>query len=289
MQGDRCFFCGDDDSLYPQREVSSFNVGAQIRQLVKASSNEEWKVKLQPLSPDDVRAIDIKYHLKCYVKHVQCSGPSPTTTASNDECARALCADKEFLVILTTMLSEGQILSMTRVCSIYEQVMQSTVLYRTCTVKAAKAKVLQNLGGEAEFAIPHYKQRETICSSAARNAAIREAAKHATNADQDMMAVMNAATVIHQDILNCVSQKWSFSGLLNSERAHSRVPLSFQMLFKWILQGTSSGAEIHDSETKRASLDNVYASCPVASPAMGHVPPPRFTRFFHFTSETQKI
>ena len=96
---------------------------------------------MQPLSPDDARAIDIKYHLKCYVKHVQRSGPSATTTASDDKCARALCADKEFLAILTTMLSKGQILSMTRVCSIYEQVMQSSGLYRTLSMKEAKAKV----------------------------------------------------------------------------------------------------------------------------------------------------
>ena len=156
VQGDRCFFCGDNDSLYPLHEVSSFNVGAQIRQAVEASSNEEWKVKLQPLSPDDARAIDIKYHLKCYVKHVQRSGPSATTTASDDKCARALCADKEFLAILTTMLSKGQILSMTRVCSIYEQVMQSSGLYRTLSMKEAKAKVLQNMGGDVEFARPHY-------------------------------------------------------------------------------------------------------------------------------------
>ena len=51
-----------------------------------------------------------------------------------------------------------------------------------------------------------------------------------------------------------MSQKWSFSGSLNSERAHSHVPLSLQTLLKWILQGTSSGAEIHDSEIECASL-----------------------------------
>jgi len=54
---------------------------------------------------------------------VQRSVPSETMTASNDKCALALCADMEFVVILRTMLLEGQILSMGTVCSVYEQVM----------------------------------------------------------------------------------------------------------------------------------------------------------------------
>ena len=100
LQGNQCLFCGDDDSRYALQEVSSSNVGRQIRQVVEASSNEEWKAKLQP---DDARSIDVKYHLKCYVKYVQRSGPSETVTTSNDEHARAVCANMEFVAILRTM------------------------------------------------------------------------------------------------------------------------------------------------------------------------------------------
>jgi len=50
---------------------------------------------------------DIKNHLKCYVRYVQRPVPSETVTASNDECALAVCAVMEFVAILRTMLLEG--------------------------------------------------------------------------------------------------------------------------------------------------------------------------------------
>jgi len=48
-----------DNAGYAVHEVSSFNVGGQIRQIVegKASSNEKWKVKLHSLRPGDTRAM----------------------------------------------------------------------------------------------------------------------------------------------------------------------------------------------------------------------------------------
>ena len=98
------------------------------------------------------------------VKYVQRSGPSETVTTSNDEHAHAVCANMEFVAILRTMLSEGQILSMATVCSIYEQVMQSSGLHRTRTMKETKAKMLEHLAGEVEFVTPHFKQLQVICS-----------------------------------------------------------------------------------------------------------------------------
>jgi len=48
-----------DNAGYAVHEVSSFNVGGQIRQIVegKASGYEKWKVKSHPLSPGDTRAM----------------------------------------------------------------------------------------------------------------------------------------------------------------------------------------------------------------------------------------
>jgi len=48
-----------DNAGYAVHDVSSFNVGGQIRQIVegKASSYEKWKVKSHPLCPGDARAM----------------------------------------------------------------------------------------------------------------------------------------------------------------------------------------------------------------------------------------
>jgi len=115
-------------------------------------------------------------------------------------------------------------------------------------MKKAKAKVLEHLAGEVEFVKPHYKQRRLYA-----HAAIRDTVTFA-GSDQDMTAIMNAATIIRRVILNSVSQKWSFSWSISCESAKSHVTLSLQTLVKWILQGTGSGTEICDDETERASL-----------------------------------
>ena len=51
-----------------------------------------------------------------------------------------------------------------------------------------------------------------------------------------------------------VAQKWSFSGTLCEPDRHSRIPVSLRMLLKWILQGTGSGAEVHNEEIEQASV-----------------------------------
>lgn len=68
---EKCFFCQKQtkDSLH---EVSSFNAGKQLKEAVQKSNNQQWKVQLSAaITADDARAIDVKYHLKCWVQNVQ--------------------------------------------------------------------------------------------------------------------------------------------------------------------------------------------------------------------------
>lgn len=71
ISADLCFFC-QKETKYPLHEVSSFNAGQQLREAVQESNNQQWKVQLSAaISSDDARAIDVKYHLKCWVQNVQ--------------------------------------------------------------------------------------------------------------------------------------------------------------------------------------------------------------------------
>lgn len=65
---------------------------------------------------------------------------------------------------------------------------------------------------------------------------------------------MKCATIIRRDILAVAAQKWSFSGSLISEDQQNHVPITLQMLLKWILQGTSDGAHVRSNDTEKACL-----------------------------------
>ena len=168
LKADRCFFCNEGSDEDPLHEVTSFNVGRRIREAVEASQNREWQVKLQPLNPDDVRLIDIKYHLYCYVKYVQRSGQRDVPVASYDDHIREVCVDTEFFSILRKMLTGGKFVAMDAITGIYDQLMLLSGLNRTYTSKEVKAKILKNMASEVEFARPHVNRPETICSRESR-------------------------------------------------------------------------------------------------------------------------
>jgi hypothetical protein len=251
-RGRQLFFCNKGSDKNVLHEVTSFNVGRQIREAVELSGNREWQVKLQPLNPDDARAIDIK--LYCYVKHVRLSGVHDVPVPTNDDLIHQISVDTEFFSILRNMLTEGTFLSMDTIRGIYEQLMQSHGSNKSYSSKEVKAKILHNMPGEVEFARPYFNRPETVCSSESKNAAVRDAAKQAGNPQQDILTIMNCATIIRRDILAASSQKWSFNGSLCCDDRQQRVPVSLQMLLKWILRGTGNGTEVRNEEVEQASL-----------------------------------
>ena len=109
------------------------------------------------------------------------------------------------------------------------------------------------MASEVEFARPQVNRPETVCSRESKNAAVCGAAAQA-DLEQDMLHIMKCATVVRRDILDSVAQKWLFSGTLCEPDRHSRIPVSLRMLLKWILQGTGSGAEVHNEEIEQASV-----------------------------------
>ena len=132
---DRCLFCNEGKDKGEVHEVRSMNVGRQIREVVEKSDNREWQVRMQPLNPDDARAINVKYHLYCYVKYVQRAGSGDQDTASNDEVMHRMSVDTEFCSLLRSMLSDGSFFSMDVVREVYVQLLESHCLGRSCTSK----------------------------------------------------------------------------------------------------------------------------------------------------------
>ena len=67
-----CFFCQVSNDTAKLHEVCTFNAGRKLRDAVAASNNDRWKIQLSAaVDVSDARAIDVKYHLQCWVRHVQ--------------------------------------------------------------------------------------------------------------------------------------------------------------------------------------------------------------------------
>lgn len=152
---DKCFFCNEGHEKEVLHEVRSMNMGKQIREVVEKSQNREWQVKLQPINPDDARAINVKYHLYCYVKHVQRAGTGDLPMVSRDEQIHQISVDTELCSILKNMLTEGVFMSMDVVRGIYDQLLESHGLIRSSTSKEVKAKIVQYMPYDVELVVIH--------------------------------------------------------------------------------------------------------------------------------------
>ena len=63
-----CFFCDKGEVNGKLHEVRSSTVNERILRTVEKSSNDLWKVKLQPITLNSASAIGVKYHNNCYIK-----------------------------------------------------------------------------------------------------------------------------------------------------------------------------------------------------------------------------
>ena len=66
-----CFFCQTTDRTEQLHEVCTFNAGNKLKAAIELSENSIYKVRISTaISPNDARAIDVKYHLPCWITNV---------------------------------------------------------------------------------------------------------------------------------------------------------------------------------------------------------------------------
>ena len=90
-----------------------------MRKAVECGSNDKLKVQLSTaLDAKDARAIDVKYHLPCWVQNVQRASATHMEISmasganSSSETMETITADIEFLTLVKGMLENGKGLSM---------------------------------------------------------------------------------------------------------------------------------------------------------------------------------
>ena len=74
------------------------------------------------MDPKDARAIDIKYHLPCWVKHVQRSHQDSQAELEEDKAISTVSSDIEFYYFVNTLLNSGPILNIADVQQAYEDI-----------------------------------------------------------------------------------------------------------------------------------------------------------------------
>ena len=109
-----CFFCQIDIFDVPLREVLCMETGLKIQEAVQKGGNAEFKVRLNTaINTTDANAVDIKYHLACYVKHVQRAKASSDNEPGNGSNKETLIksAELELLAAVDVQIRSGAILT----------------------------------------------------------------------------------------------------------------------------------------------------------------------------------
>lgn len=250
-----CLFCDEDGTHADLHEVESFKAGKKIREAVDKSNNDKWKVKLQPIDPDDARSIDIKYHRKCYITYVL-RGKSDSQQLEEKEQdiketnERLVAADCEFFSLMKSTLSDGKIKPMNDIfdayCSLLEEHGVSNI---TVTKASLKKKIEETL--DVEFSRPSKRKPDLVCSQATRHAAVGEAAeKSEFDFEKDIQSVFDCAKIVRKHILKSRENPWLFDGSLTDEHV---VPSVLYNLIKWIVGGSHSALNC-EFDSNRANI-----------------------------------
>lgn len=251
-----CIFCNGDGTTVQLHEVCSFDVGKKIHDVVQNSDNNEWKVRLQAISQNDARAIDVKYHLPCYVKHVQRQQKEELTASQLDQNQRAVLADIEFFNVLHNVLQSDNIVSMDEVTASYIGLrrmhgVEGTKLIKNKHVKDLIKSHMENI----EFSRPSSRKCEMVCSKLTKDVAIKKEIE-SRSLEQNMKNIFDCACILRKDILRGREKPWVFDGSLNSGDRDDNVPASLKALLRWILEGPSmSLTDGRADHIDRASLN----------------------------------
>ncbi len=246
FNADLCFFC-QEVRKETVHEVSTFNAGQQLRHVVEESSNQKWKVQLSAaISADDARAIDIKYHLSCWVQNVQRG-----TKASSEDKEHTLretnvgkiASDIEFVSLVRSLLQAGEVLNMSDLKSLYSRILDSNGVHnvQSSTTQGMKEKIASHID-DVHFMKPKRRnESDRVFSTAKRDAAMEDAMTKTT--ESNIRQLFESASLLRSAIAVQTKCPWEFQGQLNTDDAEKHVPEALYAFIRWILEGPATSIE----------------------------------------------
>ena len=255
---DACFFC-DSGNLYknPLHKVATDHAGRSLEEAVKRSGNESYSVKLNTaLSLGDAHSIDIKYHRKCWSKHVsnvirKPQYPMPVKQSKADEVA----AEIEFLSLVENELNQGKVASMSALQHSYIDILSANnVKSPECSRKKLK-HILQAGISDLEFHKQNQvNQSELVTVKSTRDKAVQMVDQCDTGeSDSDMKTLFDAACLLRKAMDR--AEKWTFTGSYR-DFGEEHLPKQLYSFFRWVLQGpkTTLSTDRKSSEVSKHAI-----------------------------------
>ena len=252
---DLCFFC-QEVTKEIVHVVSTFNAGKQLKKAVEEGSNHKWKVQLSAaISADDAHAIDVKYHLPCWVQNVQRAPKSGTSSDDKEHTLQEtniskIAADIEFVSLVRSLLQAGEILNMTDLKSVYSRILDNNGVHNVPlpTTQGMKEKINSHIDDVHFMKAKRRNESDRVFSTAVRDAAVEDAMTK-TN-ENNVQQLFESASVLRSTI-DCQNKyPWQFEGELNTDDAEKHVPKALYAFLRWLLEGPATSIE---PETMRSA------------------------------------
>ena len=238
------------------------SAGESLRAAIDISSNAKLRVKLSSaINPSDARAIDIKYHSKCWANHVtsvlrkgKCQTETSSVNQEVNQIASKAASEIEFLAMVETDLRNGTILTMSILQEAYESILEENGFENPkCTRKIIKQLIQDKIEG-VEFHRPkRVNESERVTIKSTRDVAIQQSEENADDADQEMRILFDAAKFLRKSINKC--KKWVFAGSFHDLNSN-HLPQELLSFCRWLIYGpkTDIKDECKISEIHKRSM-----------------------------------
>lgn len=179
--------------------MSSFNAGKQLKEAVQKSNNPQWKVQLSAaINADDARAIDVKYHLKCWVQNVQRNKNACDESQDlekREHNVGVVASDIEFIGLVRSSLQAGEVINMLDLKSVYSTILGSNGVHNVQISGKDIKKKISSYIQHVQFIKPKRRtDPDLVCLSKVCNAAVEEVMTKTTY--DHMLKLFESASIL---------------------------------------------------------------------------------------------
>lgn len=133
-------------------------------------------MKLQSINPNNARAIDIKYHTSCYIKHVLSSKSDCQHREEAEDKKETneyiIFADCGLFSLMKSVLSNGQIKHMSEMYVTYHWLLKELEVPNVNVTKATLKIKIEATLDDGEFSRLSKIISDLVCSQATKNVAV---------------------------------------------------------------------------------------------------------------------
>lgn len=242
-----CFFCQQDDPMSRLHKVSTFNAGEKLQKAVKDYGSDSLQVRLSTaVDPTDAHAIDVKYHLKCWVSNVEhplsrghtspISPSAQTSMPSETKCHKAALAEIEFITMVNGLLQDDAVLDMASVQNAFTSIrrangMEDAELDR----RTIKSKLKEHFHDIQFGKSSNSNESERVFLKSTGDAAVSSLN---TTSTSDEETVFKSAQILRKVLEKKSSDGWNFQGTF--EKTDDHVPPELYSFLRWLLIGPAS-------------------------------------------------